>query len=150
MTQESPVRRFKDFRWENTDLLAYRQEEGVPFKDVTRQLLFEAPDLKGELRYFEVATNGYSSLERHDHRHAVMILRGTGRCLVGTQVFQVGPLDLVDIPPMAWHQFRAGDTEALGFLCLVNVQRDKAQLPSPEQLAELSSHPAVAGFFRAK
>lgn len=144
-----PVRRFKDFRWDATPLLAYRQEPGVPFKDVTRQVLFEAPDLLGELRYFEVATGGYSSLERHDHRHAVLILRGHGRCLVGERVYDLAPNDLVDIPPMVWHQFRASKGEPLGFLCLVNVQRDKAQLPSENQLAELAALPGVADFLKS-
>ncbi len=150
MTGQKPVRRFQDFRWEATDLLAYRQDDGVPFKDVTRQLLFQAPDLLGELRYFEVAPDGHSSLERHDHRHAVVILRGCGRCLVGDQVFDVGPLDLVDIPPLVWHQFRATEGESLGFLCLVNVERDKAQLPTESDLAKLSAHPGVGDFLRAK
>ncbi|CAA6604223.1 Cupin 2 conserved barrel domain protein [Rhodospirillaceae bacterium LM-1] len=141
-----PVRRFKDFRWDDTSLLAYRQEAGVPFKDVTRQILFEAPDLLGELRYFEVAAQGFSSLERHDHRHAVVILRGHGRCLVGDSVYDVGPLDLVDIPPMTWHQFKASQGEPLGFLCLVNVERDKAQLPSETDLAEMRGNPVIDGF----
>ncbi|MBF0269517.1 MAG: cupin domain-containing protein [Alphaproteobacteria bacterium] len=141
-----PVRRFKDFRWDDTSLLAYRQEAGVPFKDVTRQILFEAPDLLGELRYFEVAPQGFSSLERHDHRHAVIILRGQGQCLVGDAVYDVAPLDLVDIPPMTWHQFKASQGEALGFLCLVNVERDKAQLPNADDLAEMRIHPQLARF----
>jgi len=39
--------------------------------------------------------------------HAVLILRGSGDCLVGDEVKSLGTRDLVTVPPMAWHQFRA-------------------------------------------
>ena len=75
-----------DFRWKDVDVLEYKNDESSPFKDVTRQVLFEHPNLACQWRYFEVAAGGYSTLERHGHLHAVMILRGRGRCLVGDQV----------------------------------------------------------------
>ena len=65
---------------------AYKQEDGVPFKDITRRVLFASPALACELRYFEMAPGGYSTLERHEHVHAVLILRGRGQCLVGAEV----------------------------------------------------------------
>ena len=71
--------------------------------------------MAGELRYFEIAPGGYSTLERHEHVHAVMILRGQGRCLVGGEVRSVAPLDLVSVPPMTWHQFRAGRASRSAF-----------------------------------
>ncbi len=113
---------------------------------MTRQVLASAPDLKGELRYFEVAPGGWTTLERHQHVHAVTILRGSGRALVGEEVFEVGPLDLVSIPAWAWHQFRAAAQEPLGFLCLVDAERDRPQLPSPEERAALEAIPEVARF----
>ena len=125
---------------------AYKQEAGVPFKDITRRLLFASPALACELRYFEMAPGGYSTLERHEHVHAVLILRGRGQCLVGAEVRPVGANDLVYIPAMTWHQFRAAAGEPLGFLCMVNAKRDKPQLPSPEELAELRRDPAIARF----
>ena len=36
--------------------------------------------------------------------------------------------------------------EKLGFLCMVNVQRDRPQLPSEDDLARLKANPAVAAF----
>ena len=74
-------------RWEGTALLAYKRESAAdsspaPFRDVTRQTLFESPAMAGELRYFEVAAGGWSTLERHRHEHAVVVLHGRGRCLV--------------------------------------------------------------------
>ena len=39
--------------------------------------------------------------------HAVLILRGRGHCLVGGEVKPIETRDLVTVPPMTWHQFRA-------------------------------------------
>ena len=141
-----PVRRFSEFHWEDTDVLAYKEEGSVPFKAITRQTLFRHPALKGELRYFEMAAGGYSTLERHSHVHAVLILRGEGQCLIGSEVFDVGENDLVTIEPMTWHQFRANAGEAMGFLCMVNVERDKPQLPTADEVEQLKSDPVVATF----
>jgi len=146
---DSPVRRARPgFRWDAVDLLAYKREGGAPFREVTRQVLFHDDALACEWRYFEVAPGGWSSLERHEHVHAVMILRGHGRCLVGDTVYEVGERDLVRVPAMAWHQFRAGDDAPLGFLCLVNRDRDRPQLPDDDALARLGADPAVAAFVK--
>ncbi len=136
-----------DYRWEGVDVRAYKDEASAPFRSVTRQVLASAPDLRGELRYFEVAPGGWTTLERHHHVHAVTILRGSGRALVGHEVIEIGPLDLVTVPAFAWHQFRATETEPLGFLCMVDAERDRPQLPTPEQRAELAAIPEVARFF---
>ena len=134
------------FRWDDVDLHAYKDEGSAPFKDITRQTLFKRSDMAGELRYFEVAPGGHSTLERHRHVHAVMIIRGRGRCLVGDEVRDIGPLDLVSIDPMQWHQFRAAPDEPLGFLCMVDVDRDKPQLPEADNLADLRANPKIAAF----
>ena len=128
------------------DLSAYKDEASAPFRSVTRQVLASAPDLMGELRYFEVAPGGWTTLERHAHVHAVTILRGAGRALVGEEVFALAPLDLVTVPAWAWHQFRASAEEPLGFLCMVDATRDRPQLPSDEQRAALEAMPEVARF----
>jgi quercetin dioxygenase-like cupin family protein len=135
------------FRWEGVDLLDYKDEGAAPFKSISRQKLFHVEQLAGELRYFEIAPGGYSTLERHEHMHAVMILRGRGRCLLGGEVRAVAAHDLVTIPSWTWHQFRADAGESLGFLCLVNKERDRPKLPSSEELAELRADPVVAAFF---
>ncbi|GEO81376.1 cupin domain-containing protein [Pararhodospirillum oryzae] len=133
------------FRWEGVPFLPYKEEGSAPFKAVSRQVLFHHPALAGELRYFEVEAGGHTTLERHEHAHGVMILRGAGRALVHPIVQTVGPHDLIFIPPWTWHQFRAG-AEPLGFLCLVNVDRDRPTLPGPEDWAALRADPAVAAF----
>ncbi|MFZ5735674.1 MAG: cupin domain-containing protein [Pseudomonadota bacterium] len=135
-------------RWDGVPVMPYKQTAEAPFQDITRQLLFADPDLACEWRYFEVESGGYSTLERHAHVHAVMIHRGRGQCLVGETIGDVGQGDLVFIPPMTWHQFRANRGDCLGFLCVVNVARDRPQLPTPDDLAELRSKPQVAEFIR--
>jgi quercetin dioxygenase-like cupin family protein len=134
------------FRWAGVELHAYKDEGSASFKDITRQTLFHSDHLAGELRYFEIAAGGYSTLERHHHAHAVMILRGEGRCLVGGEVRPIAPFDLIAVPPMNWHQFRAGSAEPLGFLCMVDRDRDRPQLPTPDDLVELRAHPQIAAF----
>ena len=134
------------FRWEAVAHQPYKQDGSAPFKDISRQVLFHEDSLACELRYFEMDANGYSTLERHEHAHAVMILRGRGECMVGQEVRSVGQFDLVSIPSWTWHQFRATDGEPLGFLCMVNVQRDRPQLPTAEELAAMKALPAVKRF----
>ena len=135
-------------RWEGVDRLPYKEDDRALFKSVSRQVLFSDPNLTGELRYFEVAADGFTSLERHEHMHAVMIFRGRGHCLVGREVRSVEPYDLITVPPLTWHQFRATQGEPLGFLCLVDAHRDRPQLPTAEDLAEFDADPAVAAFLR--
>jgi mannose-6-phosphate isomerase-like protein (cupin superfamily) len=79
-----------------------------------------------------------------------MVFRGHGHCLVGGEVRAVKPHDLVTIQPMTWHQFRATKGEPLGFLCMVNAERDKPRLPSDEELKALRADPRVAAFLDGK
>ncbi len=144
--QETPFRACHEYRWDGVSRQPYKEEGSAPFKAISRQVLFAEPKLGCELRYFEMAAGGYSTLERHDHMHAVMILRGHGQCLVGTEVRRVQPFDLVTIPSWTWHQFRATEGEPLGFLCMVNATRDRPQLPADEDVAALRAIPAIAAF----
>ena len=139
-------RKANAYRWEGVNTLPYKQDDRALFKSITRQVLFADPQLHAELRYFEIEPGGYSTLERHEHVHAVLILRGHGHCLVGKEVRAVELRDLITVPPLTWHQFRAGADEPLGFLCMVNAVRDKPQLPSAEDLAQLKSDEKIAAF----
>ena len=136
----------RDYRWEDVDLLPYKEDERALFKSITRQTLFSDSDLDGELRYFEMAPGGFSTLERHEHMHAVLILRGRGHCLVGHEIKAIETRDLITVPAMTWHQFRATQGDPLGFLCMVNAKRDKPQLPTEEDLEALRDDPNVAAF----
>jgi quercetin dioxygenase-like cupin family protein len=127
-----------DFHWQGVEVLEYKQDGSAPFRDVTRQVLFDSSDPPAQLRYFEVAPGGYTTLERHEHVHAVMVIRGHGQCLVGDRAYDIATHDLVNVPPMTWHQFHAAPDAALGFLCLVPAERDRPQLPAAEEVAGIT------------
>ena len=137
------------YRWDGVPHQPYKQDGSAPFKDISRQVLFQQPELGCELRYFEMDAGGYSTLERHEHAHAVMILRGSGECLLGDAVRPVRAFDLVSVPAWTWHQFRASAGEPLGFLCMVNQLRDRPQLPGAEELEKLRRIPAVGRFLES-
>ena len=146
----SSVRRFASdadggYRWDTVDLLRYKEEGSAPFKDISRQVLFEQPDQTAQLRYFEIAPGGYSTLERHQHTHAVLILRGRGSVQIGDEVHALAERDLVTIDPLTWHQFRAASDSPLGFLCLVASERDRPQLPSADERLALDKGGAGTG-----
>ena len=151
-TEQSPTLRpfHPDYRWDEGACLPYKDDGAAPFKAISRQVLFHEAALGCELRYFEMDAGGYSTLERHEHMHAVMILRGHGHCLLGDAVREVKSFDLITIPAWTWHQFRASRGEPLGFLCMVNQLRDKPQLPTAEQRAALAADPQIAAFLEGK
>jgi quercetin dioxygenase-like cupin family protein len=136
------------FGWDGVEVLAYKEDGSAPFRAVTRQVLFEEAEHGCQLRYFEVSPGGHTTLERHQHVHAVLILRGRGTVLVGSEVREIGEHDLCSVPPLTWHQFRAADDAPLGFLCLVSSERDRPQLPSDEDLAALRADPVLARAIR--
>jgi S-methyl-1-thioxylulose 5-phosphate methylthiotransferase len=143
------IRQVAPFRWEGIDVRPYK-DEGAHFAGVTRQVLFEGGEGLGcQLRYFEVLPGGWSSLERHGHAHAVMVVRGRARVLIGDHVVTVGTHDLVRIPPHTWHQFQSEGAEPLGFLCIVDCHRDPPERPDPAALAALRANAVVAAFIRA-
>jgi quercetin dioxygenase-like cupin family protein len=128
MSRSSKVLRFERYRWNSVPLREYKAE-GSRFKAITRQTLIgegagEEP-LNFVTRYFEIQPGGYSSLERHHHPHSVMVIRGTGRVVLDDQVHPIGPLDCVYVAPSAVHQFQATGSEPLGFLCVVDRERDR-------------------------
>jgi quercetin dioxygenase-like cupin family protein len=142
-----PVR--GEFRWDGVAHQPYKQDGEAPFKDISRQVLFHDDALACELRYFEMDAAGYSTLERHEHSHAVMILRGHGQCMVGEEVRDMKQFDLVTIPAWTWHQFRAGADEPFGFLCMVNATRDRPVLPTEDDLAHMRANPTIAAFLES-
>lgn len=138
-----------DYTWNGIDKLIYK-EDNSPFKDVTRQILFQgAFDLPVQFRYFEVGAGGFSTLEHHEHTHMVMIFRGHGQCLLGDEVKNVKEGDFFTISSHVIHQFRANEKVPLGFLCLVNESRDKVQLPTEAEIEHLKENPDVAKFLES-
>lgn len=136
MSQPSKVLKFDRYRWESVPLRDYKTGD-ERFRGVTRQTLLgegsgEEP-LSCLTRYFEIEPGGYSSLERHRHPHAVVILRGAGRVLLGGESHPVAPFDCVYVSPGTVHQFQAGGEEPLGFLCVVDRHRDRPVAVAPEE-----------------
>jgi quercetin dioxygenase-like cupin family protein len=77
------------------------------------------------LRYFEIEPGGWSRLERHEHDHGVIVLRGTATVQVGEEKHRVSYGDVVYIPPDEAHQFVNDGDEPFGFLCVIPAMRRK-------------------------
>ncbi len=119
----------REFRWDGVELERYKSDPSL-FEGVTRQVLLGRTGeerLAFELRYFEVEPGGYTSLEQHRHPHAVIVLRGSGTVVLGSESRGIQPHDCVYIPPDLVHQFRADRGETLGFVCVVDRLRDRAR-----------------------
>lgn len=114
-----------------------------------KRILCEADEhLPAELRYFEAEPSGHSALERHQHVHAVLVLRGKGSVLLHDTIYPVAAQDTVYIPPQTWHQFHADADSALGFLCLVAADRDRPTRATPEEVEVLRRNPAIHDWLR--
>ena len=100
-------------------------------------------------RYFEVQPGGYSTLEHHQHPHSVVILRGRGVVILEDRVEPLALHDCVYVAPGAWHQFHATGEEPLGFLCVVDRQRDRPVLPEEDDLERLGRSPEVGRRLRS-
>ena len=143
------VRYLKDFEWDKIETLQYKDEDGNPsFKGVTRKKLLSEDG--NEVRYFEVQPNGHTTLEKHQHTHIVIPIRGAGTCLVADQVYELQINDFVFVPTWAWHQFRAAENEPLGFVCIVPVDRDRPTLPTAQEIDEMRKNPQVSDFIRPR
>lgn len=142
----SKVVRAQHYRWQGVGVYQYKAE-GTRFRDVTRQTLLgngaDEQALNFETRYFEIQPGGYSTLERHDHPHSVVILRGSGEVILQDRVEPLAPHDVVYVAPQTVHQFHAVGDEPLGFLCVVDRERDRPQLPDDEEAAALARVDAV-------
>lgn len=128
MSQRSKVLKSEQYRWESVALREYKREEARS-RGTTRQTLLGEGEGEEPLnfltRYFEIEPGGNSSLERHEHPHAVVVLRGAGRVQLGRKSHAIEPHDCVFVSPGTAHQFRAAKNEPLGFLCVVDRLRDR-------------------------
>ena len=145
MAERSKVVRRLSNGWHGIDQRRYKEEQDG-HRAINRHNLLGYAD--GErsssavVRYFEIEPGGYSSLERHQHTHCVVVLTGTGRVILGDTVHEIGPFDCVYIAPNDFHQFHAGTGQRLGFLCIVDRERDRPLRPDDAELARLCTGPA--------
>ena len=78
-----------------------------------------------DLRYFEIAPGGYSSLERHLHTHVIIGARGNGVLDIRGERMVVKPMDVGYVEPLQPHQLRNEGSEPFGFFCIVDHERDR-------------------------
>jgi len=145
--EEKPNRRaFHDFRWEGVEKVGYKgQTSGDTFYNVDRQnIISEADGVNFDVRYFECGQGGFTTLEKHEHVHIVMIARGQGRVIIRGHVYEARPNDFFVIPSWAPHQLVNAGEEPFAFFCSVNARRDKFVLLSREEIGELVKNPKLA------
>jgi quercetin dioxygenase-like cupin family protein len=145
----SKVVKHHDGSWQGVERLAYKAE-GRDFRGVSRHTLVDIADVAFVTRYFEIEAGGYSSLEKHEHAHVVVVLKGRGQVVLGAQVHELRPFDVVYVASQTLHQFMAAAGEPLGFVCVVDRERDRPQPPSDAEIDELLSDPVVAGVVKRR
>jgi quercetin dioxygenase-like cupin family protein len=135
------------FRWEGVPDRAYKDDPGVA-RGMAWQGISRTTLMRGsfEVRYFEIAPGGFSSLEKHAHEHAVVCVRGRGQALVGGAVHELRPLDLVRSGPWAPHRWVNAGDEPFGFLCTVDGERDRPAPLDDAEWAALRANPLTAPF----
>ena len=135
------------FRWEGIEARAYKDApgtaRGMAWQGVSRNTLARG---SFEIRYFELAPGGFSSLERHAHVHAVVCVRGRGRALLGERVVSLAPFDFAETAAWEPHRWMAWDDEPFGFLCTVDGERDEPHPLSDEEWDALLANPSTAPF----
>ena len=125
------IKRAGSYEWPDIEILNYKDRPGT-FESVTRRKLLDPEGTGFEVRYFEVAENGYTSFEKHEHQHCVVVIRGQGKVRLGNDWTEVGLHDTVHVGPMVPHQFRNTGVEPFGILCVVDRERDRPILLDPQ------------------
>jgi quercetin dioxygenase-like cupin family protein len=143
----------KAFAWQGVIATSYAAENsdgaGRTWRD-TRRHIIKGKEAGGtfDVRYFEVAKTGFTSLECHSHIHSVICVRGRGYAVVGEKVFNVEPFDHIYVPPNTPHQFVNSATAPFGFLCIVDSRRDRPRALRPRELAALRANRRTASKIR--
>lgn len=104
---------------------------------------YESPDVRGvsvrwligaaegaphfAVRFFELEPGECTSLDRHEHDHGVVVLRGRGEVLLGDNVTEIGYGDVVYVSANELHQFRSVGDQPFGFLCVIPASRSAGQ-----------------------
>ena len=81
------------------------------------------------MRQFMVDAGGHTPRHHHDYEHEVLILEGSGTAHLSGDDHAVTPGDVLYVPAMAEHQFRAG-ADGLRFICLAPTSRNCGE-PTP-------------------
>jgi mannose-6-phosphate isomerase-like protein (cupin superfamily) len=136
-----------DLGWEEVPREGYAR--GEPNRVVRNTLVgrrkaaVDDPGPALEVRYFEVPPGAATRLEKHAHEHFVIGGEGVGHAVVGTEVREVRPHDVVYVAPLEPHQFVNRAAETFGFFCIVAAHRDPGQRITDEEMRALAS--SIAG-----
>jgi ribulose-bisphosphate carboxylase large chain len=115
------------YAWEGVPVTEYKSA-AEHWRGVSRTVLTgnQGESTSFHVRYFELAPGGFTSCEKHEHEHSVVVLRGRGEVQLGPTVHEIHFGDTIYVAPQEPHQFRnPSPTEPFGFLCIVDAQRDR-------------------------
>jgi ribulose-bisphosphate carboxylase large chain len=119
------------FRWQDRTDRIYKSQSELSFDGVRRVELIgkngEHTDF--DLRYFEISPGGFTSLEKHLHTHVILCVRGCGVLISDQSRTELKLFDIAYIGPLEVHQLRNETTEAFGFFCVVDRERDRPMRP---------------------
>lgn len=119
--------KFHNFQWYGRCPREYKIGGGRDSKNIIRHELVGniGENTKFDLRYFEIAPAGYSSLEKHVHEHVIIGVRGKGILLKGKEEIPIEVHDIAYVAPLEIHQLRNQGDEPFGFFCIVDHERDR-------------------------
>ncbi len=122
------IRKSAGFEWADVAVEQYKADTAT-WQGITRRELIgkRGETTQFHVRYFEIKPGGYSTLEKHEHEHVVIPMRGKGEAQAGCLIWTVSIGDVVYVSPSDPHQFRCPEdaAEPFGFLCIVNAKRDQ-------------------------
>jgi ribulose-bisphosphate carboxylase large chain len=115
-----------DFRWHGIKDTPYKPS-GNEWTNIMRRVLIgsRGESTRFHVRYFEITSNGQSSLEIHKHEHVVICVKGKGIVRTGRTKRKMEFMDVLYISPNTLHQLTNPFRKPFGFLCMVNAKRDK-------------------------
>jgi ribulose-bisphosphate carboxylase large chain len=119
------------FHWQDRTDRVYKAQIDLGFDGVRRVELVgkngEQSDF--DLRYFEIAPGGFTSLEKHLHTHVILCARGAGVLITDQERSELKAFDVAYVAPLEVHQLRNETTEPFGFFCVVDRERDRPMRP---------------------
>ena len=126
------VLHFDEYQWGKRESIIYKESNELPFKGVRRvELIGKGNECCAfDLRYFEIEVDGFTSLEKHQHTHVIIGVRGTGEVIIDDSTYAVNNNDIVYIKPLSIHQLRNAGDAPFGFFCIVDRDRDKPMSPT--------------------
>ncbi|MBI5141672.1 MAG: cupin domain-containing protein [Nitrospirae bacterium] len=115
-----------NFEWDGTETISYKQPD-TNWNNVLRRVLLgnQGEPARFHVRYFEIAPGGFTTFERHEHIHFVLVLRGSGCIKLGDTTDAVNPMDVIYVAPNMPHQLGNLSDAPFGFICVVDAERDR-------------------------